>query len=267
MSCTSRLIVTEYSGMAYSTVLELGSQADIIIAIGGDGTCNEVVNGMMNLSHQPILAIVPFGTGNDFASAHAPFEINTFLRSLEALKHEVVDVGKIQFSDEERYFLNIADIGFGGHVVTIMNRQRELGLRGKISYGVAILRAFVSFKKPTLKITGTAIHHTGKTLFAAFCNGSMFADGLTISPESSPFDQQMELVIIGDVSLMEYIRNLKNLKQGKRIHHPEVHYLKLNDKTTVEVIEGVAFTELDGEMGSSGGITISMIPRGIKLLR
>ena len=100
---------------------------DLIVAVGGDGTVNEVMNGMMRANQNPLLAIIPNGTGNDFyRSAFNNSTHGDFLSALKNPKLISVDVGKVQSALGKQYFLNIADVGFGAAVVEILNKQRAL---------------------------------------------------------------------------------------------------------------------------------------------
>jgi diacylglycerol kinase (ATP) len=238
---------------------------DLIVAVGGDGTVNEVMNGMMRASRKPLLAIIPNGTGNDFyRSAFNNSTSGDFLSSLKNPQIMPVDVGKIESHLGAHYFLNIADVGFGAAVVEILNRQRKY-LGGKASYALAILRTFLSFKIPHLIIQSPSYQYSGPVFMVAFCNGDMFGDGLYIHPGAKVNDGVMNITLLKKIRLMDYVRNLKNLKTGKRINHPEAFYFTENE-LSVMVAKGKAVTETDGEHLSTAEIKITIVPLAIQLL-
>ena len=238
---------------------------DLIVAVGGDGTVNEVMNGMMRANQKPLLAIIPNGTGNDFyRSAFNNSTHGDFLSALKNPKLISVDVGKVQSALGKQYFLNIADVGFGAAVVEILNKQRK-HLGGKASYALAILRTFLGFKTPHLSIQSASYSYTGPVFMVAFCNGDMFGDGLYIHPGAKVNDGVLNITLLKKIGLMDYVRNLKNLKTGKRINHPEAFYFTENE-LRIQVSKGKAVTETDGEHLPTADINVSIIPSALQLL-
>ena len=102
-------------------------------------------------------------------------------------------------------------------------------------------------------------------LIVAICNGSIFGDGLTINPYAKINDGKLKITLLGKVSFLDYIKNLKNLKSGKRINHPEAIYFE-SEKIAISVVEGTAVSEVDGEYLTSGNISVSVLPNAISLL-
>jgi diacylglycerol kinase (ATP) len=258
---------TKYKGhgvlLAQSICLQ---NTSLIIAAGGDGTAHEVLNGMLkNENNLPLFAIIPAGTGNDFMRGRPLFtSALQIIDSLENNRWKSTDLGCIHHDQQRSYFLNIADTGFGGATVHTLNRQRRW-IKGKISYSLAILRTFLTFRKPLLTITTAEWRHEGQVLLCAFCNGGTFGSGLTIHPEANPHDGQLEITLIGNVSLFEYLRYLPKLKNGEYIEHSEVKYLRSN-KLIVKIIDGKSSTEADGEPICETDFTVELIPEKINLL-
>lgn len=239
---------------------------DLIVAVGGDGTVNEVMNGMMRSSRKPLLAIIPNGTGNDFyRSAFNNSTNGDFLLALKSPFIMSVDVGKIESHLGTQYFLNIADVGFGAAVVEILNKQRKY-FGGKASYALAILRTFLNFKTPHLTIQSPSYQYSGPVFMVAFCNGDMFGDGLYIHPGAKVNDGVINITLLKKIGLMDYVRNLKNLKTGKRINHPEAFYFTENE-LSIMISKGKAVTETDGEHLATAEIRVSIVPSAIQLLR
>jgi diacylglycerol kinase (ATP) len=238
---------------------------DLIVAVGGDGTVNEVMNGMMRANRKPLLAIIPNGTGNDFyRSAFNNSTHGDFLSALKNPKLMTVDVGKVQSALGTQYFLNIADVGFGAAVVEILNKQR-IYFGGKASYALAILRTFLGFKTPHLSIQSATYQYSGPVFMVAFCNGDMFGDGLYIHPGAKVNDGVLNITLLKKIGLLDYVRNLKNLKTGKRINHPEAFYF-CDNEISMKVTKGKAVAETDGEHLPTAEIKVSIVPSALRVL-
>lgn len=239
---------------------------DVVIAVGGDGTVNEVVNGIMEGESTTVtLGILPNGTGNDFVrGTNLLLNYDSFIDAVIANETRPVDVAKIESSIGICYSINITDVGFGGKVVQILDKQRRF-LGGKTSYALAILKAFIGYRRPVLKIKTPDFSFEGSVLMVAVCNGTIFGDGLIINPFAKINDGKLNITLLGKVSLLDYIKNLKNLKSGKVINHREALYFE-TEKIEISIVDGTAVAEVDGEYLASGNLIISVIPARISLL-
>ncbi len=242
------------------------SNSDYIIAVGGDGTCNEVINGiMLEPNADVVFGVIPNGTGNDFVRNLPPFSAHGFVSAIVDKKHRTIDIGRIHFKRESRYFLNVADIGFGARVIETMNRQRSSGIGGKLSYNLAILRSFFTYRKPNLEVRDGDFHFEGKSLMIVFSNGTTFGHGLCIAPEARLDSGELVITIIGNVSLAEYGRKLGSLKSGKKITHPEMIQRNFK-KVTVKTSDKDLCVETDGEIAGRSSIEVEVVPNALQLV-
>jgi YegS/Rv2252/BmrU family lipid kinase len=263
---TTNTYFTKHPKHAFEIAKQAANEnTNVIVAVGGDGTIHETLNGILSVqSHKSLLAILPNGTGNDFMRTRQHFKNpEQFLHAVLSNKSESIDIGKITSSSAIHYFINIADIGFGGAVIHTLTKQRKV-VGGKLAYSLAILKTFFTYKKSVLKISAPDFMHESATFMAIFCNGSIFGSGLTIHPDAKANDGQLNLVIIGNISLLDYLRYLPNLKKGKFIQHPEVHYLEYNE-ITVES-QTPQWTETDGEIATNENINVTLVPNCIEIL-
>jgi diacylglycerol kinase (ATP) len=99
----------------------------------------------------------------------------------------------------------------------------------------------------------------------AFCNGDMFGDGLYIHPGAKVNDGQLNITLLKKIGLMDYVLNLKNLKTGKRINHPEAFYFEDNE-LKISISKGKAVTETDGEHWPVAEIKVSIVPSALQVL-
>ena len=258
--------LTKGPGDAVELARHAVNKSDYIIAIGGDGTCNEVINGiMLEPKSDVVFGVIPNGTGNDFVRNLPPFSAHGFVSAIVDKKIQSIDIGRINFMHESRYFLNVADIGFGAKVIETMNRQRNSGLGGKLSYNLAILRSFFTYRKPNLEVRDGDFRFEGKSLMIVFSNGTTFGHGLCIAPDARLNSGELEMTIIGNVSLGEYGRNLGNLKSGKKIVHPEVIYRNFT-KVVVKTDEKDLCVETDGEIAGRSSIEVEVVPNALQLV-
>jgi YegS/Rv2252/BmrU family lipid kinase len=252
---------------AQSFIYSLTPHCTHLLGVGGDGTFNVLVNGVCthpDPNFNPILGIIPNGTGNDFfRSAGFQKDIN-FLDLIRNQQFDYFDVGLIETATETRYFANIADIGFGGAVVLELQQFRKQ-FGPNFSYGLAIIKTFLNYKRPKVSITCKQFNYNGELLLAAFCNGSIFGDGLYIHPGAEIHDGQLKLTLLGKVSLLDYLKNVLKVKRGKKINHPEAHYLSIDFPIELKCDE-LLHAETDGEYIGGSTFKIDLYPSRLKLL-
>lgn len=223
-----RPIIAEYgnadwSGTVYPThATELAKQAgeqgyDMVIAIGGDGTCHEVVNGLMQIpeKQRPIMGVVPVGSGNDFAHA-----IGIPMQSDRALAHALkgepstVDIGLM--TDEngrQEYFDNSVGIGFDA-VVTIRSHKLPL-LRGFIMYLTAVIQTIILNHEPSkMQIVADDETWEQNNLMLAVCNGPREGGGFMIAPEAKNDDGIFHYMMIEKCSRPMMFRLVPEVMNG-----------------------------------------------------
>lgn len=256
------------SAEALSFIHALDSNCTHLIGVGGDGTFNVLLNAVCthpDQAFQPIIGIVPNGTGNDFFRSAGLNKAFDFLESIGLGAFRTIDVGLIETPHEKRYFANITDVGFGGAVVIeLQNFRKRFG--PNFSYGLAIVKTFLKYKRPLVQMTAADFRYEGELLLAAFCNGSIFGDGLHIHPGAKIDDGQLKLTLLGKVSLFDYLKNVVKVKRGKKINHPEAHYLEVSTPLQLQSLEGVLHAETDGEYISGQSFKVTLHTAKIKLL-
>lgn len=240
--------------------------SDFVVAVGGDGTCNQVINGLMTAPNPEIaFGVIPNGTGNDFVRNFPSFDPYTFVTAIVENSVRTIDLGKITFGKVSHYFLNVADIGFGARVIETMNRQRLKGIGGKFSYNLAILRTFFTYRKPVITVQNDDFHFEGKSLMIVFSNGTTFGHGLQIYPEAKLNSGKLGLAVIGKVSLFQYAKNLGKLKDGRKIVHPEVKYHEFQ-KIHITTANQNLVVETDGEIAGRSPIMVEVVPSVLQVI-
>lgn len=246
----------------------LESDCTHLLGLGGDGTFNVLINGVCKHpknTFNPILGVIPNGTGNDFYRSAGIAKNSNILQHIQNGSFEHFDIGLIETEAEQRYFANIADIGFGGAVVLeLQNFRKKFG--PNFSYGLAIIKTFLKYKRPIVSIESELFNYHGELLLAAFCNGSIFGDGLYIHPGAQINDGQLKLTLLGKVSLIDYLLNVLKVKRGKQIKHPEAQYLTVSFPIVLSSDHNSLHAETDGEYLSGQVFKIDLLPSKLKLL-
>ena len=210
-----------------------GGATDYLVAIGGDGMLNEVINGYMNsdeaLRENVTVGLLPYGTGNDFSKTIGMRnDIEQLAGLIENDQTQPVDIGEVQYKSHEgvtktRYYINITDIGIGGLVVKTVNQSSKF-LGPDLTYKKAILQAFFTYKHAKVRLTSDSFQWEGPILCLCMANGRYFGSGMCIAPQADVSNGKIQLVIFGNVSLMDYLKNMSKIKKGEILEHPEIHY-------------------------------------------
>ncbi len=254
--------------------IELASRAalkkyDIVFAAGGDGTLNQVVNGLMISNADMKLGLIPLGSGNDFArSISSPSDASRILRTLRDPFFRKIDIGEIEFTgfdgnSARKYFINVADIGMGPEVVRRVARYSGK-LPAGIAYYASILATFFGYKKMVVNVEGEHWSWRGKLRSLAVANGKYYGHGLCVAPNASVTDRMLNTFICGDVSVLDFIRQSETLKKGQEVKLKEVHYKTGNDLRLTS--DDTCLIEGDGEVFGTLPARISLSARVITML-
>ena len=258
------LFETEYSGHAIELGLKASAQQfDIVISAGGDGTLNQVLNGILRseTTHFPILGLFPLGSANDFArTVGITSSVDQLLKSIKNNEIELIDIGEINCVDKEkksvkRYFINACSLGMGPLVVERLERNRK-NLGASLSYLVSILVTFLTHKPQQIACKTNAWQWHGKARVVAFANGVSFGNGIYIAPDAIPTDGLLNSFIAEDVPLIRFLFYLQNIKSKKKIISDRIRY---TTTSTVEVTsKETSALEAEGEI-------IGFLPASIKI--
>lgn len=229
--------------------------AQHIIAVGGDGTVNEVVHGMM-LADTPRggadMSVIPCGSGNDVArvlrlrSIHHAIDIAAS-EAADVVPADVLDIRYRAYdgSMQQRYCINVADVGLGGNVARIRD-QRLRKLPGPLGYMLGIVAGMLSTSQQQVDITLDGITRRQRALTVCVANNPWFGGGLGIAPDASWTDGKADVVTIGDVSIPAYVAHLPGLRAGRRLQDHRIRYDRASTIHVAHVDEPLPL-EIDGE--------------------
>jgi YegS/Rv2252/BmrU family lipid kinase len=230
-----------------------------IIAVGGDGTLQEVINGLNNIDIN--IGIIPVGTGNDFVRAmNIPIEPQKALNTLIGGHIKQIDAGKVG----ERIFHNGVGIGFDAWVVYESLKIKML--RGHAIYLYSIIKTLKNYKAPLMELKFNDKSVTKKLFLITVGNGTSLGGGIKLTPFAKMDDGLLDLNIIQDVNKFKILQNLLKAYSGEHVNMPEVTVDKCKS-IVVKSDEGLA-VHADGELISCKltEVNIQIIPKAIKFV-
>lgn len=244
-----------------------------IISVGGDGTLNEIVNGIFLQKHCPvkniILGMIPVGTGNDWGRMFGiPLVYEGAVRVIKECKTMLHDIGVVSYHNgnqqEKRYFINIAGLGFEATVIKRTNRQKEKGNNGKAVYLLNLLFSLFSYKNAMTEFIVDGRKNSCEIFSINVGNGRYCGGGMRQTPDALPDDGFLDITVIKGMGRIEIIRSLKILYDGTILSHPKVDgYRAKNLKVSSETL---LFAEADGELLGHTPVEFDIIPSALNII-
>jgi diacylglycerol kinase (ATP) len=198
----------------------------LVVAAGGDGTINEVVNGFFE-DGEPVVAgtrlgVLPMGTGGDFRRTLGfPADVDEAAAVLRAGRVRRIDAGRATCAlpgggTTVRHFVNVADAGIGGDVVERVNRGRRL-VNGEITFLLASIRTLLAWRNRPMRIVidGRARELVAQQVVVANCQ--CYGGGMRVAPGAQPDDGLLDVVIAGDLGIWENVRGLRRIRSGTHL--------------------------------------------------
>jgi YegS/Rv2252/BmrU family lipid kinase len=244
-----------------------------LIVVGGDGTMNEVINGIFRQKRYPTtdisLGMITVGTGNDWGRMfNIPTGYSDAITTIKKKNSFVQDAGVVKYYHGEyensRYFVNIAGIGFDALVVSKTNKKKEAGKGGTFSYLKSILISLIKYRhtKTKIIIDNIAITNNVFNISIGICkyNGG----GMMQLPDAIADDGLFDITVINAIKKHDVILNLKRLYDGTITRHPRVDTYR--GKSVTIDSQPVIHLETDGETLGHSPLTFEIIPRSIRVL-
>jgi diacylglycerol kinase (ATP) len=269
-----------WSGTVYPThATELAKQAaeegcDLVIAMGGDGTIHEVVNGLMQIpeNKRPIMGVVPIGSGNDFAYSMGITEnpAHALAHALKCENIQAVDIGLI--TDENgrtEYFDNMLGIGFDA-VVTIRSHKLPI-VKGFLMYFTAVIQTIVlNHDAAKMQIETETKKWEQDVIMLTLCNGSREGGGFMLSPNSKIDDGKMEFLSVSKVSRTTMFRLVPEFLKGT---HMRFKQIQIGEFKTLKLTSDLPlYIHADGEIYTSFGSNLhkasfEVLPQALRLVK
>jgi len=250
--------VTEYDKHAEKIARDFSNDlCDIVLVCGGDGSLNQAANGVFNSNNsQTPLAIWPSGTGNDFVKTlEVPKSFQELRICIEKRNFKAVDLPCMEWDGKKRAFLNVTDLGLGGCVAyDMMRSKRRLG--SFITYQWLIIKNLIRFKKRTIHFDLDGKKYDARAMNFVVANAKYFGAGLGISPDSDATDGMLEVIVIGDLNLFEYLYFVPKVRKCKKLSYHKIQYYSAK-KISIET-EVPMPIDMDGEFVGFSPMVISV---------
>ncbi len=230
----------------------------VIIAVGGDGTANEVANGIAGST--AALALYPIGSGNDFARALGyPRRRRDVPRFLRGARRRAIDVGEVN----GRVFVNAAGVGIDGHVAQrIAATSRVTGKT--FGYFAGSLVGIATYRPQPMRVLVDGELHSGRFLAVVAANGTHFGSGMHVAPLASLDDGQLDVLLAGDLSRWSSLVTLGKLYRGT---HVDGKMIVMKRARALEIeVERPVRAQLDGEATSGQRFSIRIRPGALEVL-
>lgn len=245
-----------------------------VIAVGGDGTVNEVLNGLFTpegklINPDIVLGCLPAGSGKDFwRSLNIPGEIDAALDHLTKGEMLACDIGQISMFTKggrkmTRYFCNMADVGLGA-VVAKRAKKFFPWSQGTLSYFLSTFATYMNWRPETMHITADGKELLPQDLVVALiANGQYYGGGMWIAPDAKLNDGKMELVLIRPVPKHRLLQVIPKLYVGRLESLPEVEKISVR-KLTIAT-DNPQMVTVDGETCGVTPLTLKVLPRVLKV--
>ena len=268
-------VYTEGTGHATELAREAAnSEYDYIIAVGGDGTVNEIVNGILSSTgpHNNVLGIVSAGTTCSFArSIGIPLDPINSCKLLTSKNTISIDVGLVEYKcgNERlrRFFVNEADVGFGATVVEASNLMHNYFGR-KINYLPHILGgigALFSYKNKRIAISvDEKAEEICVCTMLVIANGTYFGGGMRVAPYAKPDDGLLDMILFGDMGKSEMMKVWSMTYNGRHISNKKVRLRQIKN-LSIQSNERV-LVEADGELIGEGPASFSVLPSALRIV-
>ena len=259
------LLVTEYSGHAMDFLSKAKpNQFNRVFIFGGDGTVNEVINGLYraDLLNDTPIGVIPTGSGN---SVMLDIDCLDYVDAVDrALQDNIqlMDVNKVVFDNEVRLSVSIIGWGMFSYANLLAEQLRFLGT---IRYDVASIIKLMQRSFYNAKVTIDGENFDIECAFIVGCNSVHTGKGMKAAPNGGFFDSVMDIFIVkNDVSRMQLMNIFLKVFKGEHIHLPYVH-MKKATYLKIDAL-GESLFNLDGDLIESSKVTTEVIPKAIKLL-
>jgi len=244
-----------------------------IIVVGGDGTMNEVINGLFSQgvmqTTEVMLGMISVGTGNDWAKMfNIPLDYEEAVKTILKQRTFIQDAGLVQYTKNgkewKRYFINIAGMGFGARVVERSNRMKDKGKSSHFLYFYNIFASLLGYRsqKASIEIDGKSFNRSVFSMNVGICkyNGG----GMIQVPHAVADDGLYSITLIKKIGKLNVLANVKRLYNGSIVYHSRVETfmgqsVQIGGSTKLQI-------ETDGETLGEGPASFMIIPRSVQII-
>ena len=242
--------------------------ATLVVAVGGDGTLNEVVNGLVRAGASTELATIPLGTGMDFVRTYKiPTRFDDAVRTALEGTLRTIDVGRVTYrewsgAEAERYVANVGSVGMSAAVAQRANGMSK-ALGGKATFFYALVRVFFEWENTVVSVQLDDERREARMHDVIVANGQWHGGAMLLAPEAQPDDGLFDVVLIGDVTKRDFVTTAPKIYKGTYLAHPKVELLR-SRTVSVEAPEHLPI-ELDGEQVGTTPARFEIVPAAVRV--
>ena len=243
-----------------------------VVAVGGDGTVNEVVDGILSATGEGgkgiSLGIIPTGRGVDLCrTVGVPLDYSEAAKRLLDARAVQIDVGEAEYNAggavERRFFANFAGLGFDVEVSRRANTIAPKG-GGTVPYLSSVFLSLLSYRNRRVEMVLDGEVARKKIVAIIAANGQYFGGGMRVAPQASPTDGLFDVVVLGDLNRLDLLLNLPRVYEGTHTTHPKVSITRAQ-RLEVHSVEPVFF-QVDGDPVGETPVKLRLLPGAIRLL-
>ena len=247
-------------------------EAQYVVAVGGDGTVNEVANGLIG-SERP-MGVIPSGSGNDFVKMiGVRTKVDQAIEVLLGKKIRRIDVGTVKCSGGESqdtsppgtsYFVNGVGLGFDAAVAARMREIRYL--RGTLVYIAAVFQMLGRFSAPEFKVTTDGTSSTSRNLLIAVGNGTCAGGGFYLTPKALIDDGLFDVCLIDNINVPTILRLMPRVMRGKHLDAPEAKFFQTKEITFE--CDRDFFVHADGQIVGRNvrSVHVELMPKALRVI-
>jgi len=251
----------------------LGAGCRRVVAVGGDGTINEVLNGFFGPRGEPLapdaaLGIIPSGTGGDFRrTLGIPVDPAAASEVLARDHRRALDVGRIEYQGDHatprlRHFINIADCGMGGELVARVNRGGKLA-PGKLTFLYHTVTTMAGYRGRRLRVDVDEETREGLLSNVIIANGRYFGGAMLIAPQADPSDGLLDVIVLGMRPAWRGVVELRRVYRGTHLGHPGVEALRGSRVVVTPLDDRPALFDVEGEQIGQAPASITCLPGAV----
>ena len=264
-------VLTESAGHATRLAKSNAPDFEIIAALGGDGTVNEVANGLMAVEpgERPTLATLPVGTGNDVALTYGLAHFESAIDALAKGSTRTLDVIRVQLMRDgksvTRHALLFVAAGFAAEVIRKTGPRVKRIFGRRFSYSVGLFRALASFRAPEFSVKWDGGETAGR-MFQVCAGNTEFAAGgvMRISPGARPDDGLLNISLVDALGRLQIVRRFPSILSGRYVEDERVDYFT-GKRLEIDAVPP-AELQADGDIIGTTPATIELLPGALKLV-
>jgi len=254
-------------------IVELAEQAarngaELVVAVGGDGTLNETVNGLMRAGTPTELAVVAIGTGMDFVRTYGiPTRFDDAVRTVLTGRTRTIDVGRVSYRTwagdaAERYVCNVGSVGMSAAVARRANGMSKM-LGGRATFFYALVRVFFEWQNTVVEVALDGERRSARMHDVIIANGRYHGGAMLLAPDAQPDDGLFDVLTIGDVTKLDFITTAPKLYRGTHLSHPKIDLVRAR-VVEVDARERLPI-ELDGEQVGTTPARFEVVPSALRV--